>query len=119
PYFFPIRNPYDILILVSARSIYNYLYYPTKKAVTVFDQSGNNSITNTTQYTGYNSNKLLTSKIETNSKAETIVTAYTYPTDYAITPPYPSMVAPNVNIVNPIIETTVSNNSQPALHTQR
>ncbi len=96
----------DALVLASAHSIFNYSYYPITKKETTYDQNGANPVTEIENFTAYNSNNLLQTKNSTNSKGETVTTAYTYPTDYPSTAPYSSMNTSH--IINPVISTTVT-----------
>jgi YD repeat-containing protein len=101
----------DALVLASAHSVFNYSYYPINKTITTYNQNGTNPIIESENYTAYNSSNLLQAKNTINSKGETIYTNYTYPTDYTSTP-YTLMVTP-AHILNPIIQSAVSNNVSP------
>jgi YD repeat-containing protein len=100
---------YDALIFASARDAYTYSYYPVNKAVTTYDQQGNNPVVQSESYT-YNQNNLVSTKTEINSKGENTVTNYKYPTDYTDATSQ-AMVA--AHILSPVIETSVLTNGSP------
>lgn len=97
-----------IFILASARSAFNYSYYPVAKTTTTYDQAGVNPVTVTENYTNYNSNNLLTAKNTVNSRGETVTTTYTYPTDYPSTAPYSNMISSSNHVLDPVISTSVT-----------
>ena len=79
---------------------YVYKFLPAKQIETIFDTDGTNPIAKTTTYT-YDANMLLSAEETTNSKGIRKVT-YKYPSDFATTEPYKTMVAKH--ILSPIVE---------------
>lgn len=79
---------------------YVYKFLPSKQVETVFDTNGANPVTKTTTYT-YNAQMLLSAEETTTSKGIRKVT-YKYPSDFATTAPYNTMVAKH--ILSPIVE---------------
>jgi hypothetical protein len=99
-------NNYDALLLVSARKIFGYSYYPVNKTVTNYDQAGNSAIAMSESY-AYNSSNLLTTKTQVNSRGETIVTNNKYPSDYTDAT---SQAMVTAHMLSQVIETSESNN---------
>ncbi len=97
-------NQGDALVFTTAREQYGYEYYPVGKSVTAYDQNGNNPVVSSESYT-YNVNNLISSKTTTNSNGESVVTAYTYPTDYTDATST-AMVA--AHILSPSIQTVTT-----------
>jgi YD repeat-containing protein len=98
-------NNYDALLLVSARKIFGYNYYPVSKTVTNYDQAGTSAVAQSESY-AYNASNLLTTKTQVNSRGETIVITNKYPSDYTDATSQ-AMVA--AHILSPLIETSESN----------
>jgi len=106
-------TPDDALIFASPNTVFSYSYYPISKTETTYDQTGANPVVQTETY-AYNSNNLITTKIATNSKNETVTTNYKYPTDYTNTSDpsqstYQAMFAPGTHIISPVVETSITN----------
>lgn len=79
---------------------YVYKFLPSKQVETLFDTNGANPVTKTTTYT-YNAQMLLSAEEITTSRGIRKVT-YKYPSDFATTAPYKTMVAKH--ILSPIVE---------------
>lgn len=79
---------------------YVYKFLPATQVETVFDANGTHPVTKTTTYT-YNAQMLLSAEETTTSKGVRKVT-YKYPSDFATTEPYKTMVAKH--ILSPIVE---------------
>jgi hypothetical protein len=104
------------IVFASANQVFTYSYYPVAKTMTVYDQLGNKPVTTSESYT-YNGNSListlLSSKTSVNSRQETLVTNYLYPTDITNTsdPRYSiSQQMAGANMLSPVIETSETNN---------
>lgn len=96
----------DALIFSTANGELNYDFYLTNQTVTDYDQSGGNPISTTTGYT-YNLNNLISTKTEINSKGESLITTYYYPTDFTDAT---STAMTAAHILNPVLKTTTSDN---------
>lgn len=79
---------------------YVYKFLPAKEVETIFDTNGTNPVTKNTTY-AYNAQMLLSAEETTTSKGIRKV-AYKYPSDFATTAPYKTMVAKH--ILSPIVE---------------
>ena len=79
---------------------YVYKFLPAKQVETVFDTNGDNPVEKTTTYT-YNKQMLISTEETTTSKGIR-KTTYKYPSDFAATEPYKTMVAKH--ILSPIVE---------------
>lgn len=79
---------------------YVYKFLPAKQVETVFDTNGGNPVKKTTTYT-YNEQMLISAEETTTSKGIR-KTTYKYPSDFAATEPYKTMVAKH--ILSPIVE---------------
>lgn len=79
---------------------YVYKFLPATQVETLFDTNGVNPVTKTTTYT-YNAQMLLSAEETTTSRGIRKVT-YKYPSDFATTAPYKTMVAKH--ILSPIVE---------------
>jgi YD repeat-containing protein len=103
---------YDALILATANRVFTYDYYVTNQLVTNYDQLGENPIITSASYT-YNANNLVSAKTETNSKGESMQTAYTYPNEITSSDPTYStcQAMTNAHIISPVIQTVVTNNA--------
>lgn len=79
---------------------YVYKFLPATQVETVFDVNGANPVAKTTTYT-YNAQMLLSAEESTNSRGIG-KTTYKYPSDFAATEPYKTMVTQH--ILSPIVE---------------
>lgn len=79
---------------------YVYKFLPAKQVETVFDTNGGSPVSKTTAYT-YNAQMLLSAE-ETTTSSGIRKTMYKYPSDFATTEPYKTMVAKH--ILSPIVE---------------
>lgn len=79
---------------------YVYKFLPAKQVETVFDVNGAYPVSRTTTYT-YNAQMLLSAE-ETTTSRGIRKTTYKYPSDFATTAPYKTMVAKH--ILSPIVE---------------
>lgn len=79
---------------------YVYKFLPAKQVETLFDINGDNPVSKTTTYM-YNAQMLLSAEEITASRGIRKVT-YKYPSDFATTEPYKTMVAKH--IVSPVVE---------------
>jgi YD repeat-containing protein len=105
----------DGVVFAASHYAYTYSYYPVSQTTTTYDEQGANPVVQTTSFT-YNPNNLLRSKTEINSKNESIVTNYLYPTDLSDAA---SMGMVAAHILSPVIEQSVTNNLVPTslIHT--
>lgn len=79
---------------------YVYKFLPAKQVETVFDANGFHPVSKTTTYT-YNAQMLLSAE-ETTTSRGVRKTTYKYPSDFAATEPYKTMVAKH--ILSPVVE---------------
>ncbi|WP_455612909.1 hypothetical protein [Bacteroides congonensis] len=79
---------------------YVYKFLPAKQVETVYDTTGSNPVAKATAYT-YNAQMLLSAE-ETTTSRGIRKTTYKYPSDFATTEPYKTMVAKH--IMSPIVE---------------
>lgn len=98
-----VQIDYSVNFAYSSLACYlNYVYkfLPAKQVETVYDTNGASPVSKTTAYT-YNTQMLLSAE-ETTTSSGIRKTTYKYPSDFATTEPYKTMVAKH--ILSPIVE---------------
>lgn len=104
--------PSVIVAFGAACKKFLYSYYPVSTTTTIYDQNGNNPLTDITQYT-YNTDNQIVSESKINSKNYPVVTTFEYPKNFQSgSPLYSDMVSKN--ILSPVIQKATSVNGLPA-----